>query len=152
MAKTFEDYFTEVQADMVDICLEYVDDAADKIYIYCSSEDGVIMADYFYKIGNHVARRHRLNHLGVKKKYDVSVQSQEAVLNVLLEDIERIKEICKEHDQPMPTEMKLVYDVQTHGFEASYQYDPQYSHDEDKVVEDIVDAWFAEVEQAESRS
>ena len=25
---------------------------------------GVIMADYFYKIGNHVARRHRLNHLG----------------------------------------------------------------------------------------
>ena len=76
---------------MVDICLEYVDDAADKIYIYCSSEDGVIMADYFYKIGNHVARRHRLNHLGVKRNTMYLCKSQEAVLNVLLEDIERIK-------------------------------------------------------------
>ena len=33
MEKTFEDYFTEYQADMVSICLEYVDWHADVIYI-----------------------------------------------------------------------------------------------------------------------
>lgn len=35
MEKTFEDYFSEIQSDMVDICLEYVQDRADEVYIYC---------------------------------------------------------------------------------------------------------------------
>ena len=34
MAKIFEDEFMEAQADMVSICLEYVEDDAEKIYIY----------------------------------------------------------------------------------------------------------------------
>jgi hypothetical protein len=36
MEKIFEDYFSELQADMVSICLEYVEDRAEKVYIYCS--------------------------------------------------------------------------------------------------------------------
>ena len=36
MAKIFEDEFMEAQADMVSICLEYVEDDAEKIYIYVS--------------------------------------------------------------------------------------------------------------------
>lgn len=30
--KVFEDYFTEIQSDMVFICLEYVENKADEIY------------------------------------------------------------------------------------------------------------------------
>ena len=30
----FEDAFSAIQADMVQICLEYVDNRADKIFIY----------------------------------------------------------------------------------------------------------------------
>ena len=33
MAKIFEDHFSELQADMVSICLEYVSGKADKIFI-----------------------------------------------------------------------------------------------------------------------
>lgn len=33
MSKVFEDYFSELQADMVSICLEYVDNMAEK-YIF----------------------------------------------------------------------------------------------------------------------
>ncbi len=33
MSKVFEDYFSELQADMVSICLEYVENRAEK-YIY----------------------------------------------------------------------------------------------------------------------
>lgn len=33
MTKIFEDFFSEYQADMVSICLEYVDDKADKIWL-----------------------------------------------------------------------------------------------------------------------
>ena len=42
MEKMFEDYFSEIQADMVSICLEYVEKRAEKIYIYCSFENGMI--------------------------------------------------------------------------------------------------------------
>ena len=30
MDKTFEDYFGELQADMIDICLEYAEERVDK--------------------------------------------------------------------------------------------------------------------------
>jgi len=33
MGKVFEDYFSELQADMISICLEYAEEKVDKIYI-----------------------------------------------------------------------------------------------------------------------
>ena len=38
MDKSFEDLFVEIQADMVFACMDYVDDKADKVYIYGSFE------------------------------------------------------------------------------------------------------------------
>lgn len=43
----FEDYFSELQADMVSICLEYVQGKADKIYIYAAFEPRVSGAGCF---------------------------------------------------------------------------------------------------------
>ncbi len=42
MSKTFEELFSEIQSDMVSICLEYVENRADKIFIYCSFEAKVL--------------------------------------------------------------------------------------------------------------
>ena len=39
MSKVFEDYFAELHTDMVDICMEYVEYQADKIYILGSPID-----------------------------------------------------------------------------------------------------------------
>ncbi len=50
MGKIFENHFSEIQTDMVDICLEYVEDRAEKIYIYCSFEGGVQSCNFFYKV------------------------------------------------------------------------------------------------------
>ena len=36
--KEFEDKFSELQADMISICMEYVEDKADKVYVYGSIE------------------------------------------------------------------------------------------------------------------
>lgn len=32
IGKVFEDYFTELQTDMISICLEYAEDRAEKIF------------------------------------------------------------------------------------------------------------------------
>ena len=50
MAKVFEDYFSEIQADMVYACMDYVDGKADKVYIYASREGRMISTDYFFEI------------------------------------------------------------------------------------------------------
>ncbi|EJQ92849.1 hypothetical protein II1_03237 [Bacillus cereus MC118] len=34
--KEFEDKFSELQADMISICMEYVENRADKVYVYKS--------------------------------------------------------------------------------------------------------------------
>lgn len=46
MKKMFEDYFTEFQENMVSICLEYVEDKAEKTYIYRAYEENSIYGDH----------------------------------------------------------------------------------------------------------
>ena len=48
--KEFEERFSELQADMISICMEYVEDRADKVYVYASREEGIISGSYFYAL------------------------------------------------------------------------------------------------------
>ena len=59
--KEFEDKFSELQADMISICMEYVEDRADKVYVYASREEGIISGSFFYCINNKYVERHKVN-------------------------------------------------------------------------------------------
>lgn len=146
MSKIFEDYFSEIQADMVSICLEYVENTAEKIYIYCSREDGMISSDFFYRINNQLAERHKINECG-SVTYDVSPERQEMVLEILNEDIEKMLDVCKKHERPMPTEIKMIYDVKNNDLKANYQYELRYSLDDIKTADDISEEWFKEIQE-----
>ena len=135
----FEDEITELQADMVDICNEYSCEAADKIFIYVSYE-GLLNTDYFYSINGDIIERHKLNTSGINADFDVSVDCQKQVLNILKEDVYKIKAVCDKYNQPMPTEMRLVYEPKTKKFTAEYKYENQFT--DDMALSDIVNAWF----------
>jgi hypothetical protein len=149
MAKVFEDYFSELQTDMVSICLEYVDDKADKIYIYCSFESGVVSCDYFYEIKGTVFERHKLNDADSSAfggyKYDVSAERQSGVLSIINEDILKLADLCKNYGKAQPTEIKLIYNVSKNSLDAKYKYDMVYSNDPDKTADDIAQEWFDEI-------
>ncbi len=144
----FEDYFSEFQADMVSICLEYVENRADKIFIYCSFESGIVSSDYFYSISGKILERHKLNDVVLisGKKYDVSPERQKDVIKVLNDDIKNIIKVCKEYNREMPTEMKLVYDVQKNSLKADYKYELVYSNDPVKTADDIAMEWFERIQ------
>lgn len=55
--KLFENSFNELQAYIVSICLEYVYERANKIFIYCSYEEGLISNDFFYNINDRIVER-----------------------------------------------------------------------------------------------
>ena len=140
MKKVFEDYFSELQADMVSICLEYVENFAEKIYIYCSCENKIIYSDFFYCINGKVKEKHKLN--DIINIYNTSGDRQDMVLDILIEDILKIMKLCKEHEKEMPTEMKLIYDVKKNSFKAEYRYDLVYSNDPVKISDHIAQEWF----------
>ena len=45
----------------------------------------------------------------------------------------------------MPTEIKMVYDVNTKQFNADYKYNLVYSNHKTKTADDIVNDWYYEV-------
>ncbi|MGL5150830.1 MAG: hypothetical protein ACRC7N_09710 [Clostridium sp.] len=153
MSKVFEDYFSELQADMVSICLEYVDNRAEKIYIYGSFEEGVVSSDYFYNINGKVLERHKLNDaiIDTEKKYNTSVERQKGVIKILNTDIKSMMKLCKEYQREMPTEIKLVYDVSKNSLRAEYEYDLVYSNDLVKTADDIAMEWFEKIQLENSK-
>ncbi len=149
MEKVFEDYFSELQADMVSICLEYVEKRADMLYIYCSYESKMIASNFFYRINGILVKKHKLNEaLNPDEKgfpYDISGNRQSAALNIINEDLEEISELCEKHNRRMPTEMKLIYDVKKNSLVAKYKYDLIYSTDPEKTADDVANEWFEEM-------
>lgn len=138
--KMFEDKFSEIQTDMIAICLEYANYAVDTVYIYASFEANIISCDYFYKINNKLVERHKLDTIG--EKYDVSVERQGMCLNIILEDVERLFDLCREYKRDMPTEIKIIYDAKRNSVNADYKYDLQYSNDPIKTSDDVFEEWF----------
>lgn len=154
MDKVFEDYFSELHADMVSICLEYVNDKADKIYIYCSHEENCISSGFFYCINNKVVQRHELNDALNETSdfiYDTSGARQGGVLKIINDNIEKIIDLCKEYNRDMPTEIKLVYDVTKNSLRAEYKYDLLYSNDPVKTADDIEEEWFQQIKNEYNR-
>ncbi|MFB5198001.1 DUF600 domain-containing protein [Neobacillus sp. KR4-4] len=147
--KEFEDRFSELQADMISICMEYVEDRADKVYVYASREEGVISSSFFYLINNKYVEPYKLNDALVngEERYDVSPERGFMVLDILNENIEKIEVLCKEYERDIPTEMKLIYDVKSGSFKAEYKYDLVYTNDDIKTADHIADEWFEEVKK-----
>lgn len=145
--KEFEDLFSELQADMISICMEYVEDRADKVYVYASCEGNIISSKFFYLINNQYVKSHQVNDAleDGEERYDASPQRGFMVLDILNEDIEKIEALCEEYKRDMPTEMKLIYDVKSGHFKAEYNYELVYTNDDSKTSNYIANEWYEEV-------
>ncbi|MBO5691953.1 MAG: hypothetical protein J6R96_08870 [Spirochaetaceae bacterium] len=137
----FEDEFSALQADMVDICNEYSKGMADKIFIYAANE-GMILTQHFYCINTNLYKCSKLNNTGLTVSFDVSIDCQRQVLDILNEDIQRLQSLCEKYDQPVPKLMKLVYEPKTKKFNGEYKYENQTT--DEVSVFDNYDAWFEE--------
>ncbi|MED4533992.1 immunity protein YezG family protein [Metabacillus fastidiosus] len=145
--KDFEERFSELQADMISICMEYVEDRTDKVYVYASYEAGMTSSSFFYLINNKYVEAYKLNDAleDGDKRYDVSTERGFMVLDIINENVEKMEELCKEYERDMPTELKLIYDVKSGNFKAEYKYDLVYTNDDIKTADHIAEEWFEEI-------
>ncbi|MDO7269342.1 DUF600 domain-containing protein [Shouchella clausii] len=151
MRKIFEDKFSELQADMVAICLEYVENRAEKIFIYGFFEEKVISSDFFYCINGKVVRKHKLNDAinnPIDFQYNTSGERQSGVLNILNNNIKKMIKLCEEYNREMPSEIKLIYNVVNNNLKADYKYGIVYSNQPEKTADDISMEWFEEMQSA----
>lgn len=153
MGKVFEDLFTELQTDMISICMEYVEKRAEKIYIYCSFEDNVLSSGFFYKVNGKIIKKNKLNDvlLEGQKAYDVSMARQKSVINIINEDIKALVKLCRDSQREMPTQIKLIYDVINNKVNADYCYELVYSNDKDRTAYDVLEDWY-NAEKAKEQS
>lgn len=144
MGKVFEDFFTELQTDMISICMEYAEKRAEMIYIYCSCEEGMISSDFFYKINSNIVKKNKLNDAIVdgEKPYDVSVDRQKGAIDIITDNIISIKKLCQKYQRDMPTQIKLIYDVSQNKVRADYRYDIVFSNDKKKTSYDVLEEWY----------
>lgn len=148
MNNEFETKFSELQADMVSICLEYVEGRTDMIFIHCLCEPSHYEPEYFYCINKKTIMRHKLNETLNdidEPKYNVSSERQSIVLDILMKDMYAIRDLCKKYDKEMPTDIKLIYDVKKNKLTAEYKYDLQFTNTDDISATNIFDNWFDEI-------
>jgi hypothetical protein len=147
MKKVFEDYLSELQADMVSTCFEYAEKRTDKIYIYCSHEHGFITCDFFYCVNGSIVRKHELNDVNDTQdfNYDTSGKRQSIALCAIIENIKKIAELCKAYEKDVPTEIKLIYNVKKSSLNVTYEYDSVHSANFIETTDDIAGEWYAEI-------
>lgn len=140
MPKIFEDVFMEVQADMISLGIDYVESQAEKVFIYASNEEGAMDFNVFYQIKGQIVATDEVNAV-VDKKIDDSDDKTFDMLGMGLDYFKQLDSVCNEYDRPIPTEIRLTYDVRANSLKSDYQYEPVYINTKDLDSSDIFMEW-----------
>lgn len=136
MNKVFEDEFMDLQAGLISLCLEVTEKNVNKVYVYCSNEKKSKMFNAFFDVNGEIKT---LNQLGVPNKLAFQF------LKLGTEDLEKVDVICKKYNMPIPTEMKLYYDVTSGKYDAKYKYEEVCSAQTGKNAGEVFLEWISEI-------
>ena len=139
----YEDKFMEVQVSMISLAMEYVQNQADKIFIYAIA-DSLYSFNLFYEIKGNIVHKHLVNDY-LPKDSHVDISLQTALLKEGVKDVEAMIDICQEYDREHPTEMWLIYDAKKNSLDSRYSYEGRYDKDEELLPRLEFEKWFEEV-------
>ncbi len=136
MDKVFEDEFMDLQSALISLCLEVVGDKINKVYAYCSNEKKSKMFNAFFEVNGEIKT---LNQLGVPNNLAFQF------LRIGTNDLEKVDAICTKHNMPIPTEMKMYYDVESGKYDAKFKYEEVCSAKTGKSAGEVFSEWIAEI-------
>ena len=134
--KNFEDEFSAKQTDMIQLALEYADrveQKVDTVYIYGSNEKNSYSFNIFYISENKIFTMRTLP----RRDFDD--------LNKLIFHVLKIG--TEKYNQPMPTQIKLIYDNKQNKVKGKYSYDLFYSNSDTLTSGNIFEQWYNEVKK-----
>ena len=143
---TFEDEFSAKQTDMIQLALEYADrvgQKVDTVYIYGSNENNSYSFNIFYISENKIFTMRTLP----RRDFDDLNNLIFHVLKIGTDDVKELKKICQKYNQPMPRQIKLIYDNVKKSVNGKYSYDLLYSNSDTLTADDIFEQWYNEVKE-----
>lgn len=138
MKRNFEDAFMELQSEFISLCLEVAGQKVDEVYAYCSRDEESAMFNAFFKIDGIIKT---LDEIGI----DINLGMH--FLKLGTHDIDKIEDLCTEYNMPIPTEIKMHYDVNTGKYNADYKYDEISSDNIDIDPGEVFMDWVAEIRE-----
>ena len=139
MSRVFEDEFMDLQTGLISLCLEVTQGKVDKVFAYGSNEKKSTMFNAFFEVNGEIKT---LNMLGVSKELAFQF------LGLGLEDLEKLNAIGAKYNRPIPTELKLYYDVRAKKFKSEYKYEEVCSARTGKSAGEVFNEWLAEMRAA----
>lgn len=138
MDKIFEDEFMDLQSGLISLCIEVAQQSISKVYAYCSNEKKSKMFNAFFEVDGEIKT---LNQLGIPSKLAFQF------LKTGTEDLEKIDALCTKYNMPIPTEMKLCYDVKSGKYDAEYKYEEVCSAKTGKDAGEVFLEWVSEIKK-----
>lgn len=135
MGKVFEDEFMDLHSSIIDLCREFTRDRVDMIYAYCSIEDGAYSFNAFFTTNGKARSAWEM---------DISEEIRDAFFRIGIQETIKIGELCEEYGRPVPTQIKMIYDVKTKKFASEYQYKPMETME--IGTHDLFYGWVKEVD------
>ena len=129
----FENAFMDIQASLVSLCLEFVDNNVDKIYIFIYQDCEMQTFNTFFRKDGKV-------------KITTDFSSDELTdkfLDMGIQEIDNLINICDKYNQKCPNEIKMIYDVKNKSFDATYCYQ-DYAKTGEKDPDDTLINWLKE--------
>jgi len=139
MSRVFEDEFMDLQTGLISLCLEVTQGKVDKVFAYGSNEKKSTMFNAFFEVNGEIKT---LNMLGVSKELAFQF------LGLGIEDLEKLNAIGAKYNRPIPTELKLYYDVRARKFKSEYKYEEVCSARTGKSAGEVFNEWLAEMRAA----
>lgn len=146
----FENQFSELISDILGVCYEYVEGRAEKIYVYLSNEAQIQYCGCFYKINGRVVRRGKLSTAlqPGELPYDEKDDVQRRLGEILREDWTKLWTLFRQYERPVPTEIRMVYDVATGKPDVRMRYEPVWSKEKGGFPLKVELEWFAQEDAA----
>ena len=115
MEKVFEDAFMEIQIQMIELCLELsAGKSVNAIFVYGSIEDETLSFNACYLYEQSIISASKISESSMTRDF----------LRLGSQDLSEVVAVCKQYGKPIPTEIRLAYDVNKGTLDARYQYNP----------------------------
>lgn len=73
---------------------------------------------------------------------EATEKGKKELIHSINEKVKEFSAFCQSNKQNIPTEIKLMYEIDTKRLSSDFNYDLQYINTETSVVQDVFDEWF----------
>lgn len=121
----FEDLLMEIQSDLVSLVLEYSNSQIDEIYLYGYMGEGSYFFNLFFKKNEEIIRLNQINDfLSENEIIDDSRDRQIQLLELGIDNLEKIEILFENNKKEVPTEIKIIYNKSSNSLKSKYSYSP----------------------------